>query len=109
MPLLCVRTARRYLALIDHKYGFDEKFFKLFKEHLAVKEEYQKHVTDQSQTLLKRRLRVLWYLCSSHVLRNALSLSAYLPQKVLCQVLLWHSSSERLLCVSNKVVPKFTV
>lgn len=42
IPLPCVRTIRRYLALIDVKCGFDEKFFKLFKDHLSCKEDYQK-------------------------------------------------------------------
>lgn len=40
--LPCVRTIRRYLALIDTKCGFDPAFFQLFKQRLKYKKLQQK-------------------------------------------------------------------
>ncbi|XP_024868762.1 uncharacterized protein LOC112452670, partial [Temnothorax curvispinosus] len=43
LPLLCLKSVRRYLSLIDMKCGFDERFAELLKKHLATKTLLQRH------------------------------------------------------------------
>lgn len=43
LPLPCIRTIRRYLALIIMKCGFHKQFFELFKNHIGKKSSMQKH------------------------------------------------------------------
>lgn len=43
LPLPCIRTIRRYLAMISGTCGFDKCFFELFKKHLSLKKDHQKH------------------------------------------------------------------
>lgn len=43
LPLQCIRTIRRYLAMVSNICGFDKCLFELFKKHLAFNKDHQKH------------------------------------------------------------------
>lgn len=43
LPLPCPSTLRRYLSLIDTKFGFDDNFFEIFSKFIIAKPDIKRH------------------------------------------------------------------
>uniref|UniRef100_A0A2S2NCS4 Transposable element P transposase-like RNase H domain-containing protein n=1 Tax=Schizaphis graminum TaxID=13262 RepID=A0A2S2NCS4_SCHGA len=74
MPLPSPRTLRRYLSVIDTKFGFDSNFFSIFEKHISSKGELQKHgiilfdemSVRESLSVCSTSLTWHWFLCFNH-------------------------------------------